>query len=185
MYQVTNILESIRWMGSGDSFPPDIAELFHDANVRGEYSSIDKVAYNRKILKHNHQCTCPDHLEETLSYSALLVWYNIDSTRVLVPLFATNQRRSTCCTNSIHFQTMPENPCFHLISQQLYRLTETHVCWVCNRHILSPLRDVSEDIGISNFGQQFRADIDEYWGHQLCGLMLRYNQQVLIHNIFI
>jgi hypothetical protein len=44
---------------------------------------------------------------------------------------------------------------------------------------------MSEDFGIPNFGQLFRTLIDDDWGHKVCGLVLGYDQNVLIDSIFI
>jgi len=50
---------------------------------------------------------------------------------------------------------------------------------------LTSPRDASEDVGIPNFGQLFQAQIEEDWGHKVCGLVLGYNQNVLIDGILI
>ena len=50
---------------------------------------------------------------------------------------------------------------------------------------LTSLRDTSEDFGITNFEQLFCAQIAEDWGPEDCGLVLRYDQNVLIDSIFI
>jgi len=41
------------------------------------------------------------------------------------------------------------------------------------------------DFGIPNFGQLFRTHIVDDWGHEVSGLVLRYDQNVLIDSIFI
>jgi len=64
-------------------------------------------------------------------------------------------------------------------------LRETHVCAVCRRIKLTSLRDASEDFGIPNFGQLFHARIEEDWGHEVCGLVLGYDQYALIDSLFI
>jgi len=51
--------------------------------------------------------------------------------------------------------------------------------------ILSSLRDASEDFGIPNSGQQFLTPIEEDWGPEVCGLVLGYDQNVLIDSIII
>jgi len=56
---------------------------------------------------------------------------------------------------------------------------------VCRSIKLTSLRDASEDFGIPNVGQLFRAQIDEDWGHEVSGLMPGYDQNVLIDSIFI
>jgi len=56
---------------------------------------------------------------------------------------------------------------------------------VCRSNKLTSVRDASEDIGIPNFGLLFRARIEEDWGHEICGCVLGYDQNVLIDSIFI
>ena len=50
---------------------------------------------------------------------------------------------------------------------------------------LTLLSDASEDFGIPNFGRLCHAQIDEDWGHKVRGLVVGYDQNVLIDNIFI
>ena len=50
---------------------------------------------------------------------------------------------------------------------------------------LTSLRDASEDCGIPNFGQLFREQIEEDWGQAVSGLLLGYDQNVLIDSIYI
>jgi len=56
---------------------------------------------------------------------------------------------------------------------------------VCRSIKLTSLRDASEDFRIPNFGQLFRAQIEEDWRHKVSGLVLGYNQNVLLDSIFI
>jgi hypothetical protein len=56
---------------------------------------------------------------------------------------------------------------------------------VCRSLELTSLSDTGEDLIIPNFGQRFRAQIEEDWGHEVCGLGLGYDQNVLIHSVFI
>jgi hypothetical protein len=56
---------------------------------------------------------------------------------------------------------------------------------VCRSIKLSSLRDAVEDVGISNLGQLFRMQIEDKSGHEVSGLMLGYDQNVLIDSIFI
>jgi hypothetical protein len=60
-----------------------------------------------------------------------------------------------------------------------------HVLRVCRSIILTSLRVASEDFRISNFGQLFQAQIDEDWGHEVSGVVLGYDQNVLTDSIFI
>ena len=64
-------------------------------------------------------------------------------------------------------------------------MRETHVRGVCRGIKLTSLRDTSDDFGIPNFGQLFRTQIEEDWGPEVCGLVLGYDQNVLIDSIFI
>jgi len=56
---------------------------------------------------------------------------------------------------------------------------------VCRSIKSTSLRDASEDFGIPNIGQLFRTQIEEDWGHEVSGLVLGYDQNVLLHSIFI
>ena len=56
---------------------------------------------------------------------------------------------------------------------------------MCRRIKLTSLRDASEDFGIPHFGQLFRTQIEEDWGPEVCGLVLRYDQNVPIDSIYI
>jgi hypothetical protein len=56
---------------------------------------------------------------------------------------------------------------------------------VCRSIKPTSLRDASEDFGIPNFGQLFHARIEEDWGHEVSGLVLGYDQNVLLVSIFI
>jgi hypothetical protein len=56
---------------------------------------------------------------------------------------------------------------------------------VCRSIKLTSLRDPSEDFGIPNFAQLFRAQIEADWGHEVSGLVLGYDQNVLVDSVFI
>jgi hypothetical protein len=56
---------------------------------------------------------------------------------------------------------------------------------MCRRIKYTALRDVSEDFGIPKFDQLFRKHIEEDWGHEVSGLVLGYDQNVLLDSIFI
>jgi len=172
-------------MGSGDDFTTDISERLHIANVKEAYRSTFKVNYIRQMLKHNDWCTGLDYMEEILSYLALQGWYHIDSAIVFNLLSATDKRRSTCRAHLLHLQTIEDKPSICPVSRQLYHLSETHVRGVCRSIKLTSLRDTSEDFGIPNFGQLFQAQIEEDWGHEVSGLVLRYDQNVFLDSIFI
>jgi hypothetical protein len=172
-------------MGAVDNFTTDISERLHIANVNEVYRSRNKVNYIRQMLKHNDRCTGLDYMKETPSYLTLEGWYDIDSTKVFNLLSATNKRRSTHRTHLLRLQTIQDEPIIRPVSQQGYHLRETHVRGVCRSIILTLLRDPSEDFGIPNCGQLFSMHIDEDWGYEVCGLVLRYDRNVLIASIFI
>jgi hypothetical protein len=50
---------------------------------------------------------------------------------------------------------------------------------------LTSLRDASVDFKIPNFGQLFRTQLKDDWGHEDSGLVPRYDQNVLIDSVFI
>jgi len=50
---------------------------------------------------------------------------------------------------------------------------------------LTSLGVALEDFGIPNFGQLFRAKIEEDWGPEVCGLGLGYDQNVHLDSILI
>jgi len=56
---------------------------------------------------------------------------------------------------------------------------------VCRIIKITSLRYVSEDFGMPNCGHQFRAQIEEDWGHQVCGLVVGYDQNALKYSIVI
>jgi len=185
MHLVSHISESIRRIDSGDNFTTDISERLYIAKVKEAYRSSNKVNYIRQMLKHNDWCTGLDYMEETLSYLALEGWNDVDSLKVLNPLSITDKWCSTHKAHVLHLQRIQDKPIIRRVSQQVYHLRETHVRGVCRSIKLTSLRDASEDFGIPNFGQLFRMQIDEDWGHELSGLMLRYDQNVLLDGILI
>ena len=60
-----------------------------------------------------------------------------------------------------------------------------HVCGVGRSIKLTSLRDISEDIRIPNFGLLFLTQNEEDLGHEVSGLVLVYDQNVLLDSIFI
>ena len=56
---------------------------------------------------------------------------------------------------------------------------------MCQRIILTSLRDASDDFGISNLGQLLCSQIEEDWGNKVSGLVLGYDQNVLLDSIII
>jgi len=51
---------------------------------------------------------------------------------------------------------------------------------VCRSTKLTLLKDILVDVGIPNIGQLFCAQIEQDWGHKVSGLVLNYDQNVLI-----
>jgi len=137
------------------------------------------------MLKHNDRCTGLDYMEQTLWYLSLQGWYNIDWAKVFNLLSATDIRQITCRADLLRLQTIQDEPIIHSVSQQVYHLKETHVRRVCRSSKLTSLRDASEDFGMPNFGQLFCAQIEEDWAQEVSGLMLGYDQNVLMDTIFI
>jgi hypothetical protein len=137
------------------------------------------------MLKHNDHCTGLDYMEETLYHLALEGWYDIDSAKVFNLLSATNRRRSTRRAHLVLLQPVQDMPIICPGSQQVYRLRKTHVCGVCRSIKLTSLRDASEDFGIPKFGQLFHTQIEQDWGYEVSGLVLGYDQNVLLDSIFI
>jgi hypothetical protein len=56
---------------------------------------------------------------------------------------------------------------------------------VCRNIKLTSLRDASVHFEIPTFRQLFRIQIADDWGHEVSGLVLGYDQKVLIHSLFI
>jgi len=137
------------------------------------------------MLKHNDQSTGLDYMEETLSYRSLQGWYDIDSAKVFNLLSAADKRRNTPRAHPLHLPHCQDEPFFCPVSPQVHHLRETHVHGVCRSIKLTSLRDASEDFRIPNFGQLFRAQIEEDWGHEVSGLVLGYDQNVLLRSICI
>ena len=170
-------------MGSADNFTTDISEPQHIGNVKEAYRSTNKVNYIRQMLKHNDLFTGLDYMEETLSYLALQCWYGIDSAKDFNLLSAADKWRNTRRAHLLCLQLCQDEPFFRPVSPQVHHLRETHVRGVCRSIKLTSLRDASDDFGIPNFGQLFRAQIDDDWGHKVSGLMLGYDHNALLDSI--
>jgi hypothetical protein len=137
------------------------------------------------MLKHNDRCIGLDSMDETLSYLALEGSYNIDCAKVFNLLAATDTGRGTRRPHQLRLQTIQDEPVIRPVSQQFYHLKETHVRGVCRSIKLASLRDASEEFRIPNFGQLFRAQIEEHSGHEVCGLVLGYDPNLLLNSILI
>jgi len=185
MHLLSYISESIRRMGSGNNFTTDISEWLHISNVKEAYRSTNKVNYIQQMLKHNDRCTGLNYMEETLSYLALQGWYDIDSAKGFNLLPAADKRRNTCRAQLLCLHHCLKEPFFGPVSQHVHHLRETHVRGVCRSIRLTSLRDASVDFGIPNFGHLFPTQIEGDWGHEVSGLVLRYDQNVLIDSLFI
>jgi len=143
------------------------------------------VNYIRQMLKHNDRCTGLEDIEEALSSLPLQGWYDVDSAKVYNLLSATDKWQSTCRAHLLCLQTIEDEPYICLSSHQVYHFRETHVRRVCRSVQSISLRDASEDFEIPNFGKLFRPPIEQDWGYEVCGLVLGYDQNVLIDSIFI
>jgi len=185
MHLVSNISESIRQMVSVNNITTNISEWLHIDNVKEEYLFTNKVNYIWQMLKHNDQCTSLHYMGETLSHLALQDWYDIDCAKVFNQLSTTNQWWNTRSAHHVCLQHCQEELFFRPISQQVHHLRETHVGGVCRSIKLTSLRDVTEDFRIINFEPPFRAQTEEDWGHEVCVLVLGYDQTALIDSIFI
>jgi len=137
------------------------------------------------MLKHSERSTSPDCIEEILSYHVLQGWYHINLENVFNLLSAADKWRNTPRAHLSHLQHCQEKPFFHSMSPQVHYLKETNVRGVCRSIKLIPLSDASEDFGIPHFGQLFSSQIEEDWGHEVSGLVLGYDQNVLLENILI
>jgi len=153
--------------------------------MKEAYRSSKQFNFIWQMLKHNDRCTGLDYLEETLSYLALQGWYDIDSAKGFNLLSTTYKWRSTCRAHLLHLQRIQDEPMVQPESQQAYDLWETHVRGVCRSIKLTPIRDASQDFRIPTCEERFRSQIDEDWGHEVSGLVLGYDQNVLIHRIYI
>ena len=185
IHLVSHISETIRWMGSGDNFTTYNSQRLHITNLKEAYWACNKFNYIRQMLKNDDWCTGLDSMEQVLSYLALERWYGIDSVKDFNILSATDERRSTLRAHLLPVQTMHEKPIIRQISQQVYHLWEMNVHGVCRCIIWTSLREVLEDCGIPNFGQRLHFPIEEDCTPKVSGLMLGYDQNVLIDSIFI
>jgi hypothetical protein len=136
------------------------------------------VNYIGQMLKHNHRFTGPDYMAETFSYLALQGWYDIDSVNAFNQLSAADKRRNACIAYFLCLQYGQDEPLFRTVSPQVHHLRQTHFRGVCRSIKFTSLRDASEDFEIPDFGQLFRAQIEDDWGHEVCGLVLGYNHNI-------
>jgi hypothetical protein len=85
----------------------------------------------------------------------------------------------------LSLQTIQDEPIIRPVSHQVYHLRLMHVCRVCRSIKLTSLRDASEDYRIPNCGLLFHAQIQVVCRHEVSGLVVRYDQNVLIDSRFI
>jgi len=166
MHHVSHISESIWPMASGDNFTAYISERRHIGNVHEAYRSTNQVNDIRQMLQHNDQCAGLDNMEETLWYLPLEGWYDIDSGKIFNLLSAADIRRYSCRAHLSCRQNCQDEPFIRPVSQQVHHLRETHVRGWCRSIKLTSLRDAAKNFGFPNYGQLFRAQIDEDWGHK-------------------
>jgi len=184
MQFMTHISESIRRMGSSDNYTTDISEWLHIGNVKNPDRSTTKVNYIQQMLKHNDRCTSFEYMAETLSYHALQGWYNIDSANIFNLLSAADKWRNTCRAYLLHlhhWQKEPFSP-YHTRNIIWENLTSVACAEVFK---LTSLRNGSVDSRIPNIWQLFRAQIEDNFVYEISGLVLRYDQNVVIDSIFI
>jgi len=137
------------------------------------------------MLKHNDRCTGLDYMEESLSYLAPQGWYDIDYVKVFNLQSAADKWRNTRRARLLCLHHSQIEPFFRPLSQQVHHLRATHVRGVCRSIKLTSLRDLSVDFRIPNFRQLFRIQIEDEWGHEVSGLALGYDHNVLIDSVFV
>jgi len=136
------------------------------------------------MLKHNDRCTSLDYIEETLSYLVFQGWYDIDSATVFNLLSAADKWQNTRRARLLRLHHCQKEPFFHPVSEQVHHLREPHLRGVCRSIKLTSLSDASVDFRIPNFEQLFRKHIKDDWGHEVSGLVLEYDQNLLIDSVF-
>jgi len=119
-----------------------------------------------------------------MSYLALQGCYDIQCGNVFNLLSATYTQQGTHRAHPLHLWMTQDEPCIHTVSQQVYHSGITHIHGVYNCIGLTWLRDVSKDFRIANFGQLFHMQIPGDRGLKDSGLILRYDQNILIDSIF-
>ena len=100
-------------------------------------------------------------------------------------LFTTDKLRNSRRAHQWRLQHCQDDPFFNPVSPQVHHWRKTHVREVCRTIKLTSLTVATEHFGIHNYGLLFRAQIEEDWGHEVSGLVLWYNQNVLLEGIFI
>jgi len=137
------------------------------------------------MLKPNHGCTGLHYMEVTLWYVMLQGCFNIDSANIIDWISSVAKWQNTGRANILLMQRLQKLPFFRPVSLQVLHLSETHVHPECRSIKLTTFRDSSEGVWIPNFGQVFQAQIQEDRRHKVSGLVLGYDQNVLLDTIFI
>jgi len=78
-----------------------------------------------------------------------------------------------------------ESAIFCPVAQQIHHFMYTHDRGVCKKIKLTWLSDASVDFRIPNFGLLYHIHIEDDWGQNISGLLLRDDQNVLIDSTFI
>jgi len=185
MHPVSHVSVSIQQISSRDIFTTDIFQWPYIGKVNEAYASTNAVDFDGQMLKHNDQCTGLEYMREILFYLAHQGLYNIDSAKVFNLLSTANTWRNTCRAHHLYLQQCQEKPFFRHVLQQIHHMREPHVCRVCRSVKLTSLWNAWEDVGCSEFWQQFWAQIEEEWGHEVSGPVLRCHQNVLTDSILI
>ena len=137
------------------------------------------------MLKHNDWCTGLDYMEETLSYLAFQGWYDSDFAKDFNQVSAAEKQRNTRRAHLLRLHNCQKEPFFRPVSQQVHELREPHVRDMCRGIKLTSPRDASVDFGIPNFGQLSHIQIEDDWRHEVSGLVLGYDLNVLIYSVCI
>jgi len=185
MHLVSHTSESILQMGYGDNFTNNISERLHIGNIKEVYQSTNKVNYIQQMLNQNDWSTGLDYIEEPLSYLILHVWYKVDSEKVFNLLLAADKRCNPRWVEILYLHHCQKQPFLQPVSQQVHHLRETHVRDMCRSIKLTSLRDASVDFGIPNFGRLFRTQSEDDWRQEVSGLVVGYEQYILIDSVFI
>jgi len=137
------------------------------------------------MLEHNIWVTGFDYTEETLFSLALQGWYDIDYANVFDLLPTTDKWQNTCRAHVLHPHHCQNVLVLFPVSPQVHYLREIDFHRVGRSIKLTTLRDTSVDFGTPKFVQLYSAHIEVDWGQSVCGLVLGYNQKILLDCIFI
>jgi len=99
-------------MGSDDNFMTNISERIYISNVNKAYWSTNPDSYIRQMLKHNHQSTHLDNMEETLWDLAQQSWYDSDAANDFNLPSAADTQRKTQRAYLVRLQHCQDKPFF-------------------------------------------------------------------------